>query len=161
MESEIENVRRNETVRHLSLKNEMTELPRLADWIGDSAMEAGFSEETIFDLTLVMEEIVSNIVRHGYDGFEAGSRQIDVSLAWTDRKICVEVGDDAKPFNPLDKEAPDLNRPFGERPTGGLGIHLVRRLTDELAYRFDRGRNVLELKKWRSANDADRKPQNS
>ena len=152
--------RGNETLRRISLKNELSELSRLANWVGDSGMEAGFPEETIFDLTLVLEEVVSNIVRHGYGKREVGARRIDVSIAWTGRKICVEVSDDAKPFNPLEKEPPDLNLPFGERPNGGLGIHLVRRLMDELEYRFDRGRNVLMLKKWRSANDADHIPSN-
>jgi len=63
----------------------------------------------------------------------------------------VEVSDNGKPFNPLDHPEPDLNQPLEERPIGGLGIHLIRKFVDQLAYRRDAGRNILTLRK-RAAN---------
>jgi serine/threonine-protein kinase RsbW len=57
------------------------------------------------------------------------------------------VEDDGLAFNPLEMLAPDTKQPLEERPVGGLGIHLVRTLMDEVAYRRQNGRNLLVLKK--------------
>ena len=51
----------------------------------------------------------------------------------------MEVEDDGRPFNPLEAAPPDVNSPVEDRPIGGLGIYLVRRVMDDLEYRRQRG----------------------
>jgi len=59
----------------------------------------------------------------------------------------VEVEDDGRQFNPLELPEPDLEKKLEERPIGGLGIHLVRNLMDELEYRRTHNKNILIMKK--------------
>jgi serine/threonine-protein kinase RsbW len=58
----------------------------------------------------------------------------------------VEVEDDGRPFNPLEAPPPDIGKPLAEREVGGLGIHLVRKMMDELEYRRENDKNLLILK---------------
>src|SRR5262245_795700 len=79
---------------------------------------------------LVIEELVTNTIKYGYDDKDA--HRIHVCVRFHDGRLCVEVRDNGHPFDPLAQEAPDLTLPAEERPIGGLGIHLVRQMTDEV-----------------------------
>ncbi len=59
----------------------------------------------------------------------------------------MRVEDDAVAFNPLEREAPDLNAPLEDRPIGGLGVHLVRKLMDDVRYERAGARNILTMRK--------------
>jgi len=61
------------------------------------------------------------------------------------------VEDDGKPFDPLQAPPPDLSLPLERRPIGGLGIHLIRNLMDEVSYARVGGRNVLKMVKHLSS----------
>jgi serine/threonine-protein kinase RsbW len=93
---------------------------------------------------LVLEEIVTNVILYGCeDGLE---HEISVRLSWEDPYIKLEVEDDGRPFNPLEAPPPDTGKPLAERQVGGLGIHLVREMMDELEYRRENDKNLLTLK---------------
>ena len=62
-------------------------------------------------------------------------------------KLGIEFRDFGRPFDPLQAPPPDLDRPAGERPIGGLGIHLVRSLTDRVEYRRLGGANLLRVER--------------
>ena len=65
--------------------------------------------------------------------------------------MTIEMVDDGKPFDPLtEAPVPDVNAPMDERPIGGLGVFLVRKLMDELTYRREEGRNHLTLVAYRA-----------
>jgi anti-sigma regulatory factor (Ser/Thr protein kinase) len=59
--------------------------------------------------------------------------------------LTIDVADDGIAFNPLEKDPPDLDLPFSERPIGGLGIHIVRALSETIAYRRENDRNHLTM----------------
>lgn len=122
----------------LTLRNDIAELPRLLAFACDFAGECGIPADEISRLLVILDEVFSNIVRHGYDGagldgiIAAGT--IVVHLSFADRRLGIEVSDDARPFDPLAAAEPDLDTPASQRPLGGLGIHLVRSLADEARY---------------------------
>jgi anti-sigma regulatory factor (Ser/Thr protein kinase) len=92
----------------------------------------------------VLEEIITNVISYGYkDGL---GHEISVRLSWKDPNIKVEVEDDGRPFNPLEAPPPDMVKPLAERNVGGLGIHLVREMMDELEYRRESDKNILVLR---------------
>ena len=133
----------------VALKNDLAELERLSGAIEQFGKRHGLSTTALFDLHLALDEILTNVVAHGYD--DQNDHEIIVRLAlWGDGKVQrieVEVEDDGRPFNPLEAERPDVNASVDDRPIGGLGIYLVRRVMDDLEYRRQRGKNVLVMRK--------------
>jgi anti-sigma regulatory factor (Ser/Thr protein kinase) len=132
----------------LSLKNDVTELERVAVCLEQFAAEAGLPDEIVGELNLCLEEILTNIMFYGAgEGQDPDSLAIELELEVADAALTVRVQDNGKPFNPLEAGEPDTELPIEEREIGGLGIHLVRELMDELDYTRAGDRNVLTLKK--------------
>ena len=102
-------------------------------------------ESLTFKVNLVLEELGINILTHGGKGKERRP-EIEIVLTSEDHALTIEVLDDGYPFDPLqDSPNPDLAATIEGRPVGGLGIHLVRSLMDDLHYQRDAGRNRLTL----------------
>jgi serine/threonine-protein kinase RsbW len=115
----------------------------------DEAMRArAFSEDTIRDLQLAVEEAIANTVIHGYRG---AAGDVVVAIRATDDAVEVRIEDRASPFDPVQAPEPDLDSGLDERRVGGLGIFMIRQLVDEVAYQHTGGMNVLLLVKRRQA----------
>ncbi len=130
--------------RSITLKSDLPELRRLAAEIEDFGRACGLDRESVLKLNLVLEELTANIILHGYRG--EGGHFIHIRLELMNQELCVQIEDEAEPFDPLQQKMPDIDRPLEKRPIGGLGIFFVRRLTDELDYRREHGRNILTMK---------------
>lgn len=101
-----------------------------------------------YGLRLAAEEIVTNIVTHGYDEAEIRPPDPTFDLEWgcEPGRVWVRLVDSARAFDPTRVPEPDdLNAPLDRREPGGLGIHLARTSLDEFTYRRDRGRNHVTL----------------
>jgi serine/threonine-protein kinase RsbW len=129
----------------LVLASERQEIERVADLVDRFGQAHHLPDDVVVAVHLVLDEIVVNIIEHGYD--DELRHHIHVSLALDGERLTIRVEDDGKPFNPLDTPPPDLNLPIEERPIGGLGIHIVRSSVDTLEYRREAGRNVLQMTK--------------
>ncbi len=126
------------------LRNDLAELQRLNQLVTDFAEHHGLPSELVFRVTLVLEEIITNVISYGYE--DEMEHEISVRLSWEDPDMKIEVEDDGRPFNPLEAPPPDMVKPLAERPVGGLGIHLVREMMDKLEYRRENDKNLLVLK---------------
>jgi anti-sigma regulatory factor (Ser/Thr protein kinase) len=127
------------------LVNQLREISRLGRLIDNFGAESGLTDENTTDLNLMLDEIVGNVIRHGFD--DGLQHQIHVSVKLEADLATLQVEDDGKPFNPLDIQEPDLNLPIEERPIGGLGVFVVKTIADSLEYARDHGRNRLTMKK--------------
>lgn len=107
----------------------------------------GLAPRCVYQLSLALDEILTNIAMHGYT--DPGRHCIQVFLRREEDSLVVTVEDDARPFNPLEAPLPDVSLPPDqrERAVGGLGILLARRLMDSLCYERRGDRNVLVMKK--------------
>src|SRR5258706_14877639 len=102
--------------------------------------------ELLRDLKVVLDEIVSNIVRYAYG--EGQRKSVRLRLSLVNGVVEMAVEDDGRAFDPLDHPVPDTNAPLAERRIGGLGVHLVRRLMDEVAYsRIDNQNRLVGRKR--------------
>ena len=128
----------------LVLRNETEELERMSEEVSAWCKANEISAATEFRVNLTLDEIVSNVIRHGWK--DGGEHQLDVRIFLLEDELRLEVEDDATPFNPLEAPPPDISSPLEERPIGGLGVHLVRQIMDELAYRRLDGKNLLVMK---------------
>lgn len=94
---------------------------------------------------VALDELLTNTIVYGYAGRDGGEVTVEAVLR-TDR-VCVTLTDDGRPFDPLGMAAPDTTLTTQERRIGGLGIHLVRRIMDEVSYHRRADRNVVVLAK--------------
>ena len=107
-------------------------------------------ESCVHDVALAVEEVLSNLVRHGYALNEG---PIFLRIQADARAVTVEVRDGGIHFDPRTARPPRLEVPLDERPSGELGIHLLRHAVDRIAYHRDGAENVLTL-----VRDLNRKP---
>lgn len=92
---------------------------------------------------LLLEELAGNAIRHGYPDGRRG--HLALHLAWDGSAMQCELRDDGDAFDPLAAPPPDRSLPATERPPGGFGLGLVRRLAADLAYRRDAGGNRIRF----------------
>ncbi len=115
------------------------------DIIALIAGEAGTWElhpRRLMQLELAVEEAVVNICLYAY---EVPPGELLVRIEPGESRFVVELIDEGVPFDPLAVEDPDLGADAEDRAIGGLGIFLVRRVMDEVAYLRDGSRNILKL----------------
>lgn len=131
-----------EIVRAATIEN----LPVLHDFVEQACLQAGVSGEVAHDIRLALEEIWVNVATHGYAGREPGPVRVVVQTG--EGSMTVSVTDWGKQFDPTLAPEPRLNAHWTEWPAGGLGVHMVRRLVDDLRYyREPGGGNRLVLVK--------------
>ena len=106
----------------------------------------GLQASAVWPFQVALDEMLSNTLRCGYAD-DPGHHEIEVRFAIEGGLMQVAIVDDAAPFDPLQAKAPDTTAPLEQRPSGGLGIFLVRELMDEVRYQRVDGRNVLTLRK--------------
>jgi len=96
-------------------------------------------------VNVALDELLANELSHGMTGREAGLVSVEVEL--DKNRVTVTITDDGEPFDPFAQAAPDTTLSVDDRPIGGLGIHLVRELMDEVSYQRRDGQNVVVLVK--------------
>lgn len=128
-----------------SIKNELAELPTLLEEIHSFCVKNGASESSCFDVRLGAEEAITNTIKYGYD--DSGIHIIRVSVEARDHRLILEIEDDGREFNPLQQSDPDLSLPIEQKPIGGLGIHLMRKVMDSIEYQRSGMKNILRMTK--------------
>ncbi|MEO8692752.1 MAG: ATP-binding protein [Acidimicrobiales bacterium] len=101
----------------------------------------GIAGHAAYVTQLVVEEVVRNLIEHTPP--YAHDETATVSITVTARSVTVVIEDDRPPFDPIDAPPLDVTAPLEERRAGGMGLHLVRRLTDQLTYERADDRNRL------------------
>ena len=96
-------------------------------------------------LNVALDELLANELSHGMAGRAAGS--VTVEVEFDQERVTVTITDDGPEFDPFRQAAPDTTLSVDERPIGGLGIHLVRELMDDVSYERRDGHNVVVLVK--------------
>ena len=111
--------------------------------IEDLAEQDGWPPDLLFKVNLALEELGLNIMDYG---LERPEQEIEITLKADEDSLVIEIMDEGRPFDPLtDAPEPDLSLPIEDRRVGGLGIHLVRTMMDDMQYRREQGRNHLTL----------------
>jgi serine/threonine-protein kinase RsbW len=117
-------------------------LEGLVKLASESALQWGFTDDGLLAVKLVTEEAVVNVFKYSYTH---GEGKVRLRCMVEGDRFAIEVTDWGVPFDATAMPEPDVTSPLGERPVGGLGIHLMRKMTDEISYRREDGRNVLSL----------------
>lgn len=128
----------------LTLKNNLSELARIAEEIGSHGESRGWPAKWAMNLNLSLDELITNTISYGYR--DTDEHEIRITLTEPDGSLVVVLEDDGMEFDPFTAAPePDLEAGVEERPIGGLGVYLVKTLMDEVAYERLDGRNRITL----------------
>lgn len=131
--------------KQLIIQNEINEISKLPAFVDEIAEELRLIPELVFNLNLVLEEAVSNIILYAYP--EQMGKEISIMADKSDNILVFTLTDTGKEFDPTEVPEVDINLSVEERPIGGLGIFLIKNIMNEVEYQRVEGRNVFTLKK--------------
>ena len=127
----------------IRIANDLSELSRLSGAVGAYLQPHGLPAKTLHVVDLALEEMVTNIVKYGFD--DQAQHEIAILVDVTPDGVALQLEDDGHEFNPLEQDDPDVELDLEDRPIGGLGIFLVRRMLGAVAYERRDGRNILKM----------------
>jgi len=127
------------------LKSDLSELDRLCQNLETFGQKFGLSKKLIFEINLALDELFTNIISYGFQDDE--EHLVRITLTPENDQLCLCIEDDGKPFNPIEFESPDVSCSVEKCKIGGLGIHIMKKLMDEICYERCEDKNVLNLKK--------------
>ncbi|MBR6711470.1 MAG: ATP-binding protein [Selenomonadaceae bacterium] len=122
-------------------------LQAVVDFATEKLEARDCSMKVVMQTELVIEEIFVNIASYAYHP-EIGSATFCMEFEENPNAVLMTFIDGGKPYNPLEQEAPDTTLSIEERDVGGLGIFLVKKNVDEIAYEYTDGKNILRMKKF-------------
>ena len=131
--------------KKLVIKNDISEISKLATFIGELSEELNFTPELNFNLNLVLEEAVSNVILYAYS--KEVQKEITLLANISDNNLIFVLTDSGKEFDPTKVPDADVTLSAEEREIGGLGIFLIRQIMDTVEYQRIDGKNVLTLGK--------------
>ena len=129
--------------KKLVLKNEIFEINKLAVFIKELGEELDLASDLVFNLNLVLEEAVSNVILYGYP--KEKQQEIVLTANKSDKNLIFVLSDTGKEFDPTQAPDADVTLSAEERQIGGLGIFLFRQIMDEVKYQRIDGKNTLTL----------------
>jgi phosphoserine phosphatase RsbU/P len=126
----------------ITINSELTELERVKQRLGEILQTESLIVELIEDVQLITEEVLVNIIQHGYENSDDQSINLRVQIST--ETISVSFEDHGKPFNPLvEIDLPDTSVEPDEITVGGLGLCLIRELSDRIEYDYHNGKNLF------------------
>ncbi len=129
----------------ITLESRASSLQELEDAVDEFGTEQDWAPKLLFQLKLALEEVVLNVINHGY-GEEGHS--VNIAIKSTADTVTIVVSDTARPYNPLvEAPMPDLESTLEERAVGGLGVHMVRSIADDVSYARKGDTNCLTIVK--------------
>jgi len=127
----------------IRLEPRIDAVPGMLDRLEAYAEETDVPPKTAYRLAVVCEELAANVAMHGAGG-EGGATYVEIKVRRDgEARLRLSVEDDGRPFDPLTQAPPDISLDLDDREIGGLGIHFVRSLVQEIAYERQDRRNCL------------------
>ena len=121
-------------------------LEQVLAFVDEELEKTGCPSKTQMQIDIAVEELFVNIASYAYHP-EAGQATIRVEVKEAPLAVILTFLDQGRPYDPLAKEDPDITLSAEERQIGGLGIFMVKKTMDELAYEYKDGQNILKVRK--------------
>jgi len=131
-------------LRQIKSKAVMSQFEQFIGFVEEVLSSIGMAKKTIFSLMTVSEEIIVNIIHYAYT-----EKQGDLEIVFESdgQSIWLTFIDEGTPFNPLIQSQVDTSLQAHEREIGGLGIHMIKSMTDRVIYNYKDGKNILTIEK--------------
>jgi serine/threonine-protein kinase RsbW len=128
----------------LSMRNNLKGLATLIDEASAFLESQSLSGTALYKANLVMEEVLTNIVKYGFE--DSTEHEIKVLLTVDEDSLAIRFEDDGREFDPLAVPPPVMKKSLEDTNEGGLGVYLVRKSVDSIEYRRDQSRNILQTR---------------
>lgn len=119
----------------------------VTDFVEEQLDGMGCAMKAQMQISIAVDEVFANIANYAYPSGE-GEATVRIDASCDGRQAVITFIDSGIPYNPLEKEDPDITLSAEERSIGGLGIFMVKKSMDDMAYRFEDGKNILTL--WKT-----------
>ncbi len=132
-----------DTVRkaRIVIGNSIADMAKVADLVDRFGAEHTIPQRAVINMNVCLDELLNNTISYGYTDQNAHDITVELSLAGN-TLLSAEISDDAMPFDPREAAPPSFDGTIG-----GLGVHFVRTLMDEIAYARVGDRNVVKITK--------------
>lgn len=127
------------------LRNDISEIERMASFLNDLGDKLDIAPDVMFNIHLALEEAVTNVIMYAYPPGE--ENQIVLTVHQIDNRLIFKIIDSGKEFDPTQQPDADVTLSLEERPIGGLGIFLIRRIMQAVEYRREDGKNIFTMAK--------------
>lgn len=132
--------------RSLSIQSDTEHLHLVRSFVGEAVLQTGFSPEDRNRIVLAVDEAVANVIGHAYEDTPGGPIHVAVDADPT--RFRVVIRDRGRPFDPEAIKTPDIRAHVDQGRKNGLGVFLMRKIMDVVAYEFHADENQLTLVKF-------------
>ncbi len=133
-------------MNELEIEAKVENLDKVLAFVDEKLEAANCSMKAQMQLDVAVEELYVNIAHYAYNP-GSGSATIRVEVEGEPLEVTITFIDHGVPYDPLAHEDPDVTLPAEERQIGGLGIFMVKKSMDDIAYEYKDGKNILTIKK--------------
>jgi serine/threonine-protein kinase RsbW len=131
----------------LKIESDLKYLEEAGNFLSETMRQLGVQNpKDIFDVQLAVDEALTNIITHAYEGQSGGTITIRCKLI-APKEFTVQLRDTGTPFNPDSVQNPDVEAPLEDRKVGGLGIYFIKRYIQTVKYRPNGKDNELTMTK--------------
>jgi anti-sigma regulatory factor (Ser/Thr protein kinase) len=127
----------------INIKNNIDEISRVCDEIKQFCDDNNVSEEKYHDIVLILDEVVTNVINYAYP--DGGEHMFSLDIQEEEGRVFIKLADSGIAFDPLGKDNPDIESALEERQIGGLGIFIVKQLSEAVEYSRIDDRNMLNI----------------
>ena len=127
----------------LNVKNDIREIDRVFARIKEFCCASCISEKKCFDILIIVDELVTNIVSYAFD--DGQEHTFTIMIEKENDSVHLQLSDGGIPFDPLKSTGPDTNASLENRKVGGLGIFFVKQLSTHITYARVDNKNQLDI----------------
>lgn len=134
-------------MKELTLPASRTNIPAIIGFVNRELERMDCDLKTKAQIDIAIDELYSNISKYCYDD-EGGEVTVALETENEPRVVSISFMDGGRPFNPLQREDPDITLSARDRKIGGLGIYMVKKSMDDIRYEYREGKNILTIRKF-------------
>ena len=133
-------------MKEMNIEATIDNIPTVTAWVDEQLEALDCPMKAQMQIDIAIDELFSNIARYAYNP-ETGPATVRVEVAENPMAVVITFIDKGIPYDPLKQEDPNTPLPAEEREIGGLGIFMVKKTMDDIAYEYKDGQNILTIKK--------------
>lgn len=123
-------------------------LSEARNFVAEYARKNGFDAQQISDIRLAVDEAITNIIKHAYNGEE--DHTIEIELTFKEDRLCVELFDTGATFSLKTFKQPNIKEKIKQKKRGGMGVYLIHSLMDNVSYGRENEANKMVMCKYKA-----------